>query len=63
MVKPPIVWGNLSFREEGVLIKKKKKIRMRLLPRGSNYKRKMIYSTSPRNQEIFWMNGRKGGAE
>jgi hypothetical protein len=25
MVKPPIVWGNLSFLEEGVLTKKKKK--------------------------------------
>ncbi len=23
MVKPPIVWGNLSFRKEGVLTEKK----------------------------------------
>ncbi len=29
MVKPPIVWGNLSFREEGVLTKKKKKKKMK----------------------------------
>ncbi len=30
MVKPPIVWGNLSFCEEGVLNKKKKEQKLEL---------------------------------
>jgi hypothetical protein len=52
MVKPPIVWGNLSFREEGRPVQKKKKEWTRVECQYSRKRFKKIDFFAPGGQKF-----------